>query len=258
MANGQDLYSRRSYAEIVRLRMKTADNPTGAPLTIRDTANQLDYSYEHLRKVLAGEPVASKEFNTALCKLLGLDTDRMWEIAQLEKARHRFRDAAGAIAQDARLQKAWDQLTDVDRQHLLDTMEKLLRGTSADSPDGGLPLEREVSTQARSFLVTYSRTALVIGGTAGQAADAVLAKHGGAQIDRVAAVAGSVAMEQFREFEWLIAEPEEQGYDVPLTAREADLLAQILRVSADALSLSPEAHASLVEKLEEAGRHVSD
>ena len=65
--------ARRSYAELIRSKINTIDNPTNAPISKRDLAKLTGYSYEHIRKLLKGEPVPSREFNATICRVLGLD-----------------------------------------------------------------------------------------------------------------------------------------------------------------------------------------
>ena len=60
-------------------KINTTDNPTGHPITKRDLAKLTGYSYEHIRKMLKGEPVPSREFNRKLCEVLGLEEDRTWQ-----------------------------------------------------------------------------------------------------------------------------------------------------------------------------------
>lgn len=117
-----------SYAETIRLRMKTADNPTGEVLTIRETARRLGYSYEHVRKVYNGDPVVSIEFNEAICGLLGLDKDKMWRMAQLEKLQQRFGVPESDLLppKNKKFEAVWEQLTSDDHRELLVIAEGML------------------------------------------------------------------------------------------------------------------------------------
>lgn len=53
---------RPRYAETIRLAMKTANNPFKRPLSVRELARIIGFSYEHLRKVTIGLPVVSEDF----------------------------------------------------------------------------------------------------------------------------------------------------------------------------------------------------
>ena len=83
---GTETAKATSYGEIIRERVYSARRPQ----SLRRVGNAIGFSYEHVRKVIAGHPVASREFNDALCTYLGLDPAEMWRLAQLEKAHHRF------------------------------------------------------------------------------------------------------------------------------------------------------------------------
>jgi hypothetical protein len=113
------------YADIVRQRMKTRDNSTGEPLSIREVAKRLGYSYEHVRKTVVGEPVASREFNDALAQLLNLDPDVMWNTAQREKMARRFRELVPNVAPpaDDRLAELWPKLTKEEQHNLIKIAE---------------------------------------------------------------------------------------------------------------------------------------
>lgn len=84
-----------SYADILRDRIFAPARPEERK-SLRQIGRELHYSYEHVRKVLRGDPVGSKEFNDRLCEYLGLDREEMWQIAQREKAAQRF--GAHAVA----------------------------------------------------------------------------------------------------------------------------------------------------------------
>lgn len=43
------------------------------------------FSYEHIRKVCAGLPIMSEQFNDKVCGVLGIDPVEMWQIALREK-----------------------------------------------------------------------------------------------------------------------------------------------------------------------------
>lgn len=116
-----------SYAEIIRLKMKTADNPTGERLSIREAARRTGYSYEHVRKAYKGDTTyISAEFNSALCKLLGLDEDQMWRVVVKEKLAHRFGSTESVVSKGHRFDEIWAQLETPERDRLTDIAEGLL------------------------------------------------------------------------------------------------------------------------------------
>jgi hypothetical protein len=97
--------------------MKTGDNPQHRRMTIREVSNDIGCSYEHVRKVLAGEPVMSRDITDSISRLLGLDADQMWALAESEKSHRRFPNAANAFGKvDARLMESWVELDDTDRE----------------------------------------------------------------------------------------------------------------------------------------------
>src|SRR5437899_2731191 len=91
-----------TYAEIVKKAM--ADKQMSVRDLEKRTA-EIDpdgqgYSYEHLRKLLSGKgtPSQSEGCNAAICKILKLNVDEMWELAQSEKIRRRYGSIPGAMA----------------------------------------------------------------------------------------------------------------------------------------------------------------
>lgn len=130
------------YADVIRRKMKTADNPFARPLSIRELAQVLGYSYEHLRKCVNGEPVASKDFSDILCDALGLDKTKMWELARYEKVVRKFKAVPLSIAMpsDKRLSDKWPKLTDEQRARIVHIAEAYVMENEADA------------TRLRSFL----------------------------------------------------------------------------------------------------------
>lgn len=84
------------------------------------------YSYEHLRKTLAGEPVVSEELNEQLCIILRLDTDKMWQTVLGEKAIRRFGGFTVKSVQppeNSRFRTIWPKLKDDQQDKLLTIAE---------------------------------------------------------------------------------------------------------------------------------------
>jgi len=120
--------SNSRYAKILRARMRSKGTSGGAPLSLRELSARLGRSYEHCRSVLMGRPVASEDFNRDLCRVLGLDVDKMWRLARLEKARRRFGVRSGSLLappRDERMARLWGRLTDGDKERLIRIAEGL-------------------------------------------------------------------------------------------------------------------------------------
>jgi hypothetical protein len=120
------------YAEIVRRAMKNGGRtPNKGRITRRQLEKGARYSYEHLRKILAGEAVASEECNAAICRFLGLDEHEMWQIARAEKLRHKHPDIASRILApaDTALREVWNELTQEQKLQL----KKLAEGMAAQN-----------------------------------------------------------------------------------------------------------------------------
>lgn len=86
--------------------------------SIRDLANRVGHSYEHIRKILMGEPVASRALNEALCQALGLPESEMWAEARREKALARYgADALSGVldTQGREFFALWSRLERHDR-----------------------------------------------------------------------------------------------------------------------------------------------
>jgi hypothetical protein len=104
---------RKTYADIVRAAIQDPKNRK----SMRQVGREVGYSYEHVRKVVAGEVTFTREFSDALSLYLGLDADAMWQQAQTEKLKKRF---AGAelpvdLPHDTRVKDIWHGLNDVQR-----------------------------------------------------------------------------------------------------------------------------------------------
>jgi len=111
---------RSRWAEQVRMKVKTGDNPTREPLSLRKLAVLTGYSYEHLRKAINGEPVASREFNDVICNALALDKDQMWRLAQIEKVTARLGSSLLAeLPHDKRLLELWPKMTESDHSKII-------------------------------------------------------------------------------------------------------------------------------------------
>lgn len=81
-----------AYGEEIGRRMRTSDNPVGAPLTLREVAQRIGYSYEHVRKHLVGHAPGSREFNHRICSLLGLDEEKMLALMNEFKIQRKIRN----------------------------------------------------------------------------------------------------------------------------------------------------------------------
>lgn len=81
-----------AYGDKIRQRMRTSDNPVGAPLSLREVAQRIGYSYEHVRKHLVGHVPGSREFNHRICALLGLDEERMLALMNEFKIQRKIRN----------------------------------------------------------------------------------------------------------------------------------------------------------------------
>lgn len=123
------------YADVIRRSMKTKENPFKRPMSIRELASVLGYSYEHLRKTVNGEPVASREFSDTLCEALGLDKEKMWETARYEKLMRKFKSVPLSIAvpSDRRLADKWPQLSDEQRNRIALIVDAYVMENEAES-----------------------------------------------------------------------------------------------------------------------------
>jgi hypothetical protein len=115
--------------------MTTTNNPTGRPVTIRQLSQALGYSYEHVRKILHGEPFASREFSDVLCSYLGLDPNEMWRLAMAEKVAFKYgHDLGVQLPKDSRLVDLWNQLDATDRERLVKVAEGMVLAGRALDP----------------------------------------------------------------------------------------------------------------------------
>ena len=121
------------YSDVIRIKMKTGDNPTGRPITMRMAEQMMrkpsgePYSYEHIRKVVTGDSVQSRDMNDEFCRILGLDPDDMWLMAQQEKAQRKFGPALQSMIPppDKALKGLWSALTESDKLKVKQLVEAL-------------------------------------------------------------------------------------------------------------------------------------
>jgi hypothetical protein len=114
----------KTYAAIVRAILQDPKNRR----SMREIGRNIGYSYEHVRKVVAGELTFTREFSDALCAELGMDADAMWKLSQAERLRRKF---AGAefetdVPKDPRLKEIWDALDATGREALIQIGRQLV------------------------------------------------------------------------------------------------------------------------------------
>lgn len=118
-----------SYGARVRAKLKSADNAQGRSLTLRELARLTGYSYEHVRKVMLGEPVGSVDFNRHLSQALGLDPDEMWQLALYEKAQRKYGAGSSlarvALPPEHTVAMLWEKLSEESRRQVVTIMEGL-------------------------------------------------------------------------------------------------------------------------------------
>lgn len=114
----------KTYAEIVRAKLQDSKNRK----SMREIGRKVGYSYEHVRKVVAGELTFTQEFSDALCEELGLDAQQMWRLAQTEKLRARYEgaDFEADVPKDPRLKEIWDALDATGREALIQIGRQLV------------------------------------------------------------------------------------------------------------------------------------
>jgi hypothetical protein len=123
-----------SYAEAIRDRLESAHNMWGKPASIRMLAAAVGMSYEHIRKILAGKPVASEELNRRLARALRFDPVDLWELARREKAARRFGTGifSDGLPSSRRLRNVWRRLSPDDQATVL----RIAEGLAAKPPVG--------------------------------------------------------------------------------------------------------------------------
>jgi hypothetical protein len=97
-------------------------NKDGLRITLRDLEKGTEFSYEHLRKVCAGEPVVSEECNRDICRFLKLNEEEMWHLAKAEKFRRKNPEVMPSVLvpQDASLKECWSDLTRQQKQQIVE------------------------------------------------------------------------------------------------------------------------------------------
>ena len=117
----------KTYAAIIKEQLH---NPRDRK-SMREIGRNIGYSYEHVRKVVAGELTFTREFSDALCHSLGLDSDEMWKLAQSLKLKKRFEgaDIPVEFPKDDRVRTLWQQMNAVQRAAWLTVGQALVDAT---------------------------------------------------------------------------------------------------------------------------------
>jgi hypothetical protein len=145
------------------------------PLTIREMAHRTGVSYEQIRKVLSGAPVASEKLHVKIAKTLRLPPERaqqLWQRARLEKLQSRFGreavEAAGSHSTSdpllkslaalddgprvlmAELLRHWPQIKPEDQRRILDIArawaeDPLTRDLAEEFGGSPIPVRRRPS-----------------------------------------------------------------------------------------------------------------
>jgi hypothetical protein len=116
---------RQSYAQIVKAKIQDPRNRK----SMREVGRNIDYSYEHVRKVMAGQVTFTREFNNALCSELGLNAEEMWQLAQNEKLRAKYGNLPAQLPKDVRVEQIWGAMNNVQKEAWIAMGEALLRAT---------------------------------------------------------------------------------------------------------------------------------
>ena len=117
----------QTYAQIIRAKLQDPKNRR----SMREIGRNISYSYEHVRKVVAGELTFTREFSDALCDSLGLDSEEMWKLAQSLKLKKRFEgaDIPVELPKDDRVRALWQQMNAVQRAAWLTVGQALVDAT---------------------------------------------------------------------------------------------------------------------------------
>jgi hypothetical protein len=98
-----------TYADLLKKRLMDPRDRRSLRQVGRDTG----FSYEHIRKIVAGEVTFTKGCSDAICENLGLDRELMWRLAQNQRIREKFKgaDVKADLPRDPRVREIWDELT---------------------------------------------------------------------------------------------------------------------------------------------------
>lgn len=116
------------YAAALRKSM-AGENRLRRRVTIRELAAAVGRHYEHVRKLLSGQPVASQDLNEKICRYLGLEPRALWRMAEREKLMRRFGPEAVDESLELRsLAELWQRLSLRDRREVLRIVEQRVFG----------------------------------------------------------------------------------------------------------------------------------
>src|SRR4051812_46223387 len=121
-----------TYAELVRKAMRAKG------MTRRDLEKAIDYSYEHIRKVVSGLPLMSEDFNDKVCRVLELDAPAMWAIAQGEKLKRTYGSIPTVALPTNRLKELWSELSADDQAAIMTIAEGMAARRRAERDDRNL------------------------------------------------------------------------------------------------------------------------
>jgi transcriptional regulator with XRE-family HTH domain len=92
-------------------------------IPIRDLSRRLEFSYEHIRRIVRGECIPSKPALRMLCQELGIDFAKADRLATADRMNKKFGEVPAEISQKKPgmepLERVWDDLLPGQQQDLI-------------------------------------------------------------------------------------------------------------------------------------------
>jgi len=92
-------------------------------IPIRDLSRRMEFSYEHVRRIVRGESIPSKPALRMLCQELGIDFAKADRLATADRMNKKYGEVPAEISEKKPglepLERVWDDLLPAQQQDLI-------------------------------------------------------------------------------------------------------------------------------------------
>ncbi|HTD43209.1 MAG TPA: helix-turn-helix transcriptional regulator [Bryobacteraceae bacterium] len=111
------------YASLTRVGQMILESMGKCNLSIKDLAIRMDFSYEHIRRIVRGEGVPSKPALRMICQELGIEFAKADRLATADRMNKKFGEVPAEISKKKPgmepLERLWDDLRPGQQQDLI-------------------------------------------------------------------------------------------------------------------------------------------
>ena len=113
----------QSNVSVTRIGQVISEEMGKCKIPIKDLSRRLEFSYEHVRRIVRGECIPSKPALRMLCQELGIDFAKADRLATADRMNKKFGEVPAEISQKKPsmepLERVWDDLLPGQQQDLI-------------------------------------------------------------------------------------------------------------------------------------------